>query len=283
MVIEEFVGSWREATGELLAAWFIANPSGPTAFAVGFLERNEERILFYRHMHFTGGKSWLVSELSDEVAAHDGNFGGVLINTLIRLNNHFLVNGGDRIFLKEIPHIVITNGNLSVTSAFFEFIKLSTIDEDWGRHIYFDQKYGSNFFYRFEEEYRDIYESLKDQPDIDKNYLEFVKAEHGHRKGFLEWKPHQYTSSLQSEALFSTWCEIVYDQEYIQHGLYELSQMWVGACFRQRHSGLLAQLREEGTLETLDDMLLFFESMNFPLLPKELTEDYLKQRMRIEY
>src|SRR5262245_48642545 len=50
-------------TGSILASWFLFNPNGPTACTAGFAEIAHERFLFYRWLHFTGGKTYLVAPL----------------------------------------------------------------------------------------------------------------------------------------------------------------------------------------------------------------------------
>ena len=64
MAFVEYEGDFTNFSGELLAGWFIANPNGPTAGALGLVEVGRTRKLFYRWMHFTGGKTWLSSDLT---------------------------------------------------------------------------------------------------------------------------------------------------------------------------------------------------------------------------
>jgi hypothetical protein len=60
----EYDGDLSKLNGELLAGWFVAHPNGPTAFALGFVEFENSRRMFYKWMHFTGGKTWLSQELA---------------------------------------------------------------------------------------------------------------------------------------------------------------------------------------------------------------------------
>ena len=66
MAVEKFEGNLSQTTGQILAGWFLANPNGPTAYAVGFVELQITRRLFLRWMHFTGGNTWLLNSLPDE-------------------------------------------------------------------------------------------------------------------------------------------------------------------------------------------------------------------------
>lgn len=280
-MITKFDGDIGSCEGQVLAAWFIANPAGPTAFSVGYVEFGSKRMMFYRHMHFTGSTTWLVEPLEEEMKVWEGDLSGILMNTLLLLDNHFAVNGGDLPILREIPSVVITTDNPSIKAAFFEFLKHSTTAEDWGRRVYYDEKYGSDFFSRFEEEYREIFERFKTDPETDENYLAFLVAEHGHRDGFRRWLPDQYVSSQQTSRLLYRWYQIVTDDEYTRQGIYQICEMWIGACHRQKSTGLLATLKNEGRLFTLGDVLSFHERMNMPLLPADFSEEVIARRMGI--
>jgi len=48
MNLVEYDGDLSKLNGELLAGWFIANPNGPTAFALGFVEYENSRRMFYK-------------------------------------------------------------------------------------------------------------------------------------------------------------------------------------------------------------------------------------------
>src|SRR5262245_59646622 len=133
--------SGRLETGEILASWFLANPAGPTAYALGFVELEGRRRLFYRSMHFSGTETWLLHDLEAGLEALPGGFGGILFNSLINLNNQFTAAGEGKRPLTCIPSIVLLNDNAVVRSAFWEYLRLSTADADWGRETYYVTKY----------------------------------------------------------------------------------------------------------------------------------------------
>ena len=83
MNLVEYDGDLSKLNGELLAGWFIANPNGPTAFALGFVEYENSRRMFYKWMHFTGGKTWLSQELASYFTHSVANFGEILFNELV--------------------------------------------------------------------------------------------------------------------------------------------------------------------------------------------------------
>ncbi|MBR0878547.1 hypothetical protein JQ608_15405, partial [Bradyrhizobium liaoningense] len=122
MNLVEYDGDPSRLNGELLASWFIANPNGPTAFALGFVELENARRIFYRWMHFTGGKTWLSRELMPYLAA-DENFGEILFNELLSVGNDAVVTGKDVKLLLSIPSFIKLNDNPQVRAAFAAFIK----------------------------------------------------------------------------------------------------------------------------------------------------------------
>ena len=95
-----YKGDFSSLTGSILVSWFLFNPNGPTAYAVGFAEIADKRFLFYRWIHFTGGKTYLVARLDNEVSTASGNFGDVFFNLILLAHNYFMASGIDRPFFR---------------------------------------------------------------------------------------------------------------------------------------------------------------------------------------
>ena len=93
MNLVEYDGDLSKFNCELLAGWFIANPNGPTAFALGFVEFENSRRMFYKWMHFAGGKTWLSRKVTSYFTDSDANFGEILFNELISINNEAIAIG----------------------------------------------------------------------------------------------------------------------------------------------------------------------------------------------
>lgn len=265
------------STGEILASWFIANPNGPTAFAIGYTEIEDKRRLFYRWMHFTGGCTWLLNSIPEELELWDGEFDHILINSILNANTFFVASGSEHSFLASIPQIVLTNGNIKLSAAFFEFLQIGLAQCDWGKELYYIEKYGSNLFKRYEEEFRDIFEKLKKDQNISQEAITVFWDMHSHRKGFKNWIPNQYQSSYVTDAFFNRWKAIVTNRSYVFNSLYNFCQMWVGSYETAKYNGLLNKLGEKA--ECLTHILNFFEEYNMPLAPKEIDESYIKKQM----
>jgi len=280
MGLREYQGEASNLSGELLAGWLLANPNGPTAFALGIVALEGSLRLLYRWMHFTGGKTWLSQNLGAELG--DGNFGEALFNLLVLIENDALASGKDVRFVPSIPSCVILNGNPQVSAAFASLLTISLeFDHNWGRELYYLDKYGSDFFSRYEEEYRDIYERLKRDPNVAPEALQWLWLSHSHRKGFQDWQPNRYRNSDLTPELFARWYAQVTDPRFVSEAAYWFAQMWVGSSFVAEQTGHLARLKEAGMFESLSDTLRFFESFNRPLLPPDIDEGAIRSGMNL--
>ena len=277
MSVEKYEGDLSHSTGQILAGWFLANPNGPTAYSVGFVELQQTRRLFFRWMHFTGGNTWLLNSLPDEQEMWGAEYGDILMNSLLLANNHFIAFGGEKDFFASIPQIVVTNSNPMVAAAFYELLEIALIGADWGREVFYVEKYGYSLFERYEEQFREIYESLKANPNSSKEHLEYFWAEHSRKKGFMEWQPNRYTSQTCTPALFKRWKDVITEDNFDQFALYNFCQMWVGAHETAKWSGLATKLGD--ALQPLQNLLDFFEEFNLPLLPKDISEPFIRKKM----
>lgn len=277
MTVEKYEGDLSHSTGQILAGWFLANPNGPTAYSVGFVELEQTRRLFFRWMHFTGGNTWLLNSLPDEQEMWGAEYGDILMNSLLLANNHFIAFGGEKDFFASIPQIVVTNSNPMVAAAFYELLEIALIAADWGKEVYYVEKYGYSLFERYEEQFRDIYESLKANPNSSKEHLEYFWAEHSRKKGFMEWQANRYTSQTCTPALFKRWKDVITEDNFDQFALYNFCQMWVGAHETAKWSGLETKLGDQ--LQPLQKLLDFFEEFNLPLLPKDISESFIRKKM----
>ena len=282
MNLVEYDGDLSKLNGELLAGWFIANPNGPTAFALGFVEFENSRRMFYKWMHFTGGKTWLSRDLASYFTDSVANFGEILFNELISINNEAIATGKEVKLLLSFPSFVLLNDNPQVRTAFAAFIQISLgYDEDWGRELYYLNKYRNHFFSRHEEQYREIYEDLKRDNNVSVDYLDHFWRANQHRKGFQEWEPNRYRSSGLTEQLFDSWYAQVTDLEFVVGATFCFAQMWVGASVMAERSGRLRELKNAGKYESLTDTLNFFENANKPLLPTGINEAYVRNYMKL--
>ena len=282
MGLREYQGEVSNLSGELLAGWLLANPNGPTAYALGIVELEKSPRLLYRWMHFTGGNTWLSQDLNAELGEFDDNFGEVLFNALVLLENDALAAGNDVKLVPSIPSCVMLNGNPQVSNAFASLLTISLeSDHNWGRELYYLDKYGSDFFSRFEEEYRDIYERLKNDPNTHPEFLQGLWRSHSHRKGFQDWQPNRYRNSDLTPELFARWYAQVTDPHFIMSATYWVAQMWVGSSFMAEQTRYIARLKEAGKFESLSDTLRFFENFNRPLLPPDIDEDFILSLIHI--
>ena len=277
-----------EETGSILAAWFMANPNGPTAWALGYVEEGERNILFYRWMHFTGGRTYRLGALGDSgfKCGEEGFWECEILGVLLRLHNRFTATGDDAPPFLTAPSAVLTNGNPLVAQTIRTFASLAARTnkgQDWGREAYYTTKYRSDFFGRAEEEFREACEQLRSDPLADREGLRNVWAEHEQKPGFRDWLPGRYRTSPYTEDLFAAWWNIVTDRDVLRRGaLLRFAQMWAGASASARDRGLMDRLTEAGSYVPLGAVLRFFTQFNMPLFPAFIDEDHIRRGMRLD-
>jgi hypothetical protein len=228
-----------------------------------------------------GRKTWLSQDLASYFTDSVANFGEILFNELISINNEPIATGKEVKLMLSIPSFIVLNDNPQVRAALAAFIQVSLDDKDWGKELYYLNKYRSHFFSRYEEQYREIYEDLKRDKNVNVDYLDNFWRANQHRAGFQEWEPNRYLSSGLTEQLFDSWYEQVTDPEFVRGAAFCFAQMWVGASAMAEHSGLLRELKNSGKYESLTDNLNFFENANRPLLPAEISEAYVRNYMKL--
>jgi hypothetical protein len=111
--VSKFDGDIGSRTGSILASWFLFNPNWPTAYAFGYMEESERLRFFGCWMHFTGGETYLVDDLSQSEAA-SADFAERMFGAVVALNNHIAMSGDEPRPVpgaNRLPDFVITNGN----------------------------------------------------------------------------------------------------------------------------------------------------------------------------
>jgi hypothetical protein len=278
MPIKLHEGDLGHLSGNILASWFIVNPRGPTAFAVGFMETPDSPwSLFYRWMHFSGGKTYVPGELDQEISAASGNFGHLLSNLVIGVHNEFIVTGSDVPIFAALPNFIRTNGNPDVVAAMkFLMTHASSVHKaDWGREMYLLETYGSDFFGRAGEEARDAYEALKSGPQNAESQrsLKALWALHEQIDTFRKWEPGRYQSRPFSEALFERWWTVVTDRSFVEKATTQFALAWAGAVHNAKETGLLDRLSSGWT--SFSDLARFYDDFHMPLLSPEIDDRHL--------
>lgn len=144
---------------------------------------------------------------------------------------------------------------------------------DWGRELYYLNKYGTDLFGQAGEETREAYEQLlkesETDPRIDKEFLRYIWHRHAHIGSFHNWRPDACQSQPFSEAAFDEWWCVVSSAAYVREGLASFADAWVGSIRVLEGSQFLKGVREEGRLTTFDDVALFYEQFHLSLFPPE--------------
>ena len=250
MSIAIYEGDFDGLSGGVVCSWFISNPRGPTAFAVGFVEMADKPwSLFYRRMHFTGAKTYLGGTVDKEISAASGHFFDAFFNHMIALNNYFALNSRDAPeFLGEVPSFIRTNGNPDVDAA-MRWLIADTADllgTDWGRKLYLCETYGAALAGPVGRELR--------------------HAREGYRK--------QRQPALPG-APFARWWATVTDKAYVEPATFQFAQAWVAADRAAKGSGQLSPSSSGGNRMSYSELARFFDNFHMPLLPPEVDERFL--------
>jgi hypothetical protein len=243
-----YEGDFYDLSGGVVCSWFISNPRGPTAFAVGFVEMADKPwSLFYRRMHFTGARTYLGDAVDQEMAAD--YFFDVFFNHMIALNNYFALNSRDAPeFLGEVPSFIRTNGNADVDAA-IRWLIADTADllgTDWGQELYLCETYGAALTGRVGRE--------------------LCHAREGYRK--------QRQPTLAG-APFARWWATVTDKAYVEPATFQFAQAWVAADRAAKDNGQLSLSSSEGKRMSYSELARFFDNFHMPLLPPEVDKRFL--------
>lgn len=270
--VEELRVSDLAGPGGILAAWFIANPNGPTAFALGYLEEEAGHTLFYRWMHFTDGSVWRIGSLESDVGILDGDYGHVVFNSLLRFHNFSAATGlGGRPLLGEFPSFVATNGNPQVAHALQSYLTLSAARQDWAQEFRLRRAYGVDFYSRAGAQYRLALDRLKGDPEADQARVADLYRLYSGRPGFSDVIPRDLKPVSPNLAAAQAWWSFAAAPDVVRSGLSQIAQMWAGAT-SQATSVLLDDLRRSGRYTSLRDVVAFFDQFQLPLWPEDLDD-----------
>ena len=267
---------FSERTGSILCSWFVAHPNGPTAWALGYVETGTTNALFYRWMHFTGGRTYLIGLLEDELRSWEDDIGGVTANAILRVHNQFARTGEDTRPFPAVPSAIISNGNRRIDAAVRMILEAG--GHDWGRAAYYTRKYGNDFFGRSGEELREAYEKLRQKPGTDPKFLRHLWLLYQHNPTFANWRSGQYRSAGFTQVVFDIWWNTVTNRAFLYDGAMDrFAEMWVGATETAR--GRTPRFDSGGDYVPLRDVVNFFANFHMSILPDFTDEALIRRRL----
>jgi hypothetical protein len=267
------VGIWQSfedynlLPGYIFATWFMNNPKGPTAWALGCVERAHGHELFYRWLHFTGGRTWIIGSFEADLDMMRGDYGHLVFNALIRAHNYWVLNGGEVPVLSGFPSFLKTNGNLEIEAALKNYLEFSLAKCDWGKELSHIREFGSHFFDRAGAEFREAYETLAKNPQADKEVLRGIWLDMSRIKSFASWTPKTYTAISPNKNVIAEWWQLVTDDDYVQKGLFDFRTMWNGAA--SLVPDLVTELIGAGRYTAFSDVVSFYDHFQMPLWAME--------------
>lgn len=208
---------WCADSGSVLATWHVFNPNGPTVNCVGLRETGagDEREVFWRWMHFTGGEDYCLGYV--DIGAED--WGRDLLEVL---THAFSLEAGAPLkrfpLVTCVPYAVTCLLDEAWQERFRQLIGNSAAVQaaDWGRERHYLEKYGANLFDRAGEEYREACERLSQDPEFaNSEYLELTRLRYQHQPTFANWTPGAYASRAMQPGDLEAWWETVTADDFL--------------------------------------------------------------------
>ncbi len=279
--VQEIPNDISQSPYAILFAWFIANPNGPTAFTIGTIEAEGSKAIFYRWLHFTRSRTWLIGRVDQDCDPLSPEFASAVRLALQQAHVDFIRSEGDeQPFLTGLPSFAIAPSNEHLSEAFLRFA-LPILDErEWGDEFHAMSLHGPAFFNRAAHQARAMYEAFKAKGESKLEFLEFMWAQHGGKAPFLEWQPRNGPPLRLDWDKLVTWYNAIISREYVSNGARDFALMWAGATATVGN-GLVREVRADGTYVSFERMAAFLRQGGMPLFPQTWTDEWLCEQLGV--
>jgi hypothetical protein len=259
--------AWAALTGSVLFTWHIFNPNGPTSSCVGLVDTEEPSVkeVFYRWLHFSDDQSYTLGFV--DISADPLEILFAVRNAML---NYPDAIAPDLRMLTCVPSFLTLSGSCAFDAGIEGCLKhCSAIQSaDWGRELYYLEKYDLRLFDRAGEEVREALEHL---PEPNSEWVQMSRLRYGGVPTFHDWAPGRYSPAPFSEQGFEKWFARVTDTEYVGTALFLLAQAWVGA--EHMANGLVP------AATSLDDVKRFFAHFKHPLFEEAVTTEFVARSL----
>jgi len=280
-VVLEIESDISALAGGIFAAWFMANPNGPTAWALGYVEREGKHELFYRWLHFTGGRTWIIGDLQSDSDMLNGDFGEIVFNSIIRFHNICLASDiNEEPILGVFPSFIITNGNISINEALRGIMFFALERHEWSQEFYLNSRYGADFYSRAGAQIRSALDSARDDPAADQQRVDDMFSMYAGRPGFSDEIPRMLAPIRPSVSAARAWWDHANRPDITKQGLNCFAEMWAGAT-SQISPEFLGDLKKNGRYTSFSNIVAFFDQFQMPLWPLNLDDRKICESMGI--
>jgi hypothetical protein len=219
---------WWDGEGQIFLIWGILNPNGPTLYALGSREFDGKQRTFFRWMHMLGGCTTYAAE-AVEAITYQG-----IYEDAKSIDRH-LVGEREHGLFHVIPSFVIANGGDETLARIARRLLSDgeAAGADWGRHMAYVRRFGSDFFGRAGAEIREFYDAemaqVKTAGQETPEFLKMLELRYGHLPDFSNAVIPTWTHSPMTPELFEEWWRIIDATDYRRAALGTLKSMWKGA------------------------------------------------------
>jgi hypothetical protein len=266
--VEWPAASWLQKHGQVLLAWAIFNPNGPTLLSLGYVDNGEDRHVFLRSLSPLRETALSLAKVDADDPEHAAQISTV-IHAALGTSQGSPVDGLEP--FSCVPSLISLPAGDSVRAPATEWLRsaLAARAFDWGREAYYLGKYGDDLFARAGEETREALEQWRrSQPDNDatRQVVEMTLARFGELPSFSDWRAAAWTHRGFDAASFDHWIETLTRDRFFSRGFFQLAQAWVGA------SRFLATNSSLPVVVKFDDLLAFLRRYSHPIWPLDWTE-----------
>lgn len=232
--VHDVENEWWDEAGQILIAWGILNPNGPTLCILGAREMGQHQRVYFRWLHMLGG-------CTTYAAANDGDLTyNRIFQDALAIHAHLLKRHEKGLFETCPSFLLIDFDDDKMESAARRLILRCSPEDmadgqaDWGDHLAYQRQFGSDFFGRAGAQMRKVYNSAAAAAKAEgvpiKPAVEFLGSVYGDIPAFRDAKiPHSAPSPVTS-GLLEEWWSTVSTRKFRVSALGQLKTMWEGSC-----------------------------------------------------
>lgn len=269
--------SWLQKQGQVLLAWGVFNPRGPSLRTLGYVDNGEERHVFLRSQSPARQAAVSLGTVDPDDAHQAGQIAERVHSGLAVASAG---SAGDLVRLPCIPSLVSLPAMSSARTAASTWLQsaLASHPFDWGREFYYLDKYGDGLFARAAEEAREALEQWqRTQPDTDatQQVVDMAHSRFGHMRPFADWQPPAWPRLAFDDTVFERWLNTLIAERFYSRGFYQFAQAWVGAS--RRH----AETPPAQGMAGFDELLAYLRHYRHPIWPLDWSEETVAGPMKV--
>jgi hypothetical protein len=231
---------WWDTGGRILAAWGILNPNGPTLCLLGLRDVGGDKRFYFRWMHILGGET-------TDLPAMDRPTYHAILEGAAKVDAGLRAAGKAGLFVTP-PHFIMFDTDDESMERMLRALVMRCSDTpldqggpDWGAHLAYHRKFGSDFFGWAGGQLGRLYDEktaeARQRGEEPSEMIRMLGASHGHIPAFRDRQGPRFKPSPITAELLDEWWTAATTLEARGEALGHLKAMWEGACSQMAHAG----------------------------------------------